>query len=350
MKKMKKALCCLFAAILCIGAFSGCSTETGTTTGNASGESTAEKGDTAPVSGGAAMNLTICGGSIGGAWASIGEGTGEVIRRSFPGSNVAYEVGQEAANVALVSSGKVDLGIAHTGLLKLAGDGAAPFNKEMDNLRAITVLYGEAAQQFIIKNDLGFQTLEDIKNAQYGLKINFNTKDSFMELVGKACLEAAGITYDDLASWGGAVDFISMGSSLDLMRDGKIEAYSNVIQVPSSNVVDAATSVDLTLLNLSDDVIQKVNDQLGTYKVTIPAGAYSFLKNDVNTVAATVVLFASADMPDETAYNIVKAIDENMEYFKGIHSSLSTLDLAAMQEVSPVELHPGAVKYYEEHK
>ena len=330
--KKRRILCFLAAMLLGTGLLSGCSQEA-----------------SAPVDGEEAMKLTIVGGSIGGAWASIGEGTGEVIRRSYPGSVVAYEVGQEAANVALVSTGKVDLGIAHTGLLKLAADGAAPFDQPLDNLRGIAVLYGEAAQQFLILKSLGFQTLEDIKEAQYGLKINFNTKDSFMELVGKACLEAAGITYDDLTSWGGAVDFISMTSSIDLMRDGKIEAYSNLIQVPSSNIVDAATSLDLTLLSLSDEVIDTVNQEFGTYRTTIPAGAYDFLEEDVDTVAATVVLFASADMPDEQAYKIVKAIDENLNYFQGIHSSLAGLDLESMEQMAPVEIHPGALQYYEEH-
>jgi len=294
------------------------------------------------------IDVTIVGGSIGGAWAAIGEGVGEVIRRSYPGSNTAYEVGQEAANIALVSSGKVQLGIAHTGLIKMASEGQAPFNKKMDNLRAITVLYGEAAQHFLIKIDTGIASFEDIKNKQYPLKLNLNTADSFMEIVGKKCLEAYGITYNDIKSWGGSVDFMSMSNSIDLMRDGKLEAYSNVIQIPSSHIVDASTTMKLNLLSMTDEAIEKVNAELGTYKTVIPKDKYNFLNEDVPTVAATVILFASKDLSDGEAYAIVKAIDENMDYFKGIHSSLADLSLEKMKEVSPVPLHPGAEKYYKE--
>lgn len=296
------------------------------------------------------LKLTIAGGSIGGAWAAIGEGVSEVIRRSYPGSDVAYEVGQEAANVALVSTNKVQLGIAHSSFLKMASDGAEPFTEKMDNVRALAVLYGEAAEHFLIKQESGISTFDEIKESQYPLKINFNTKDSFMEIVGKEVLNAYDITYDDIKSWGGNVDFMSMGSSIDLMRDGKIEAYSNVIQVPSSNIVDASSNLNLNLLPLSDEVIDKINSKLGTYEAVIPKDKYTFLNEDVPTIAASVVLFTNTELSDEEAYAIVKSIHENLGYFTGIHASLQGLDLEKLQDVAPVELHPGALKYYQENK
>ena len=104
----------------------------------------------APAQAAQKLDLAICGGSIGGAWAAIGEGVGEVVRRSYPGSNTAYEVGQEAANLALVSRGKIQLGIAHAQLIKMATDGKQPFKKKIDNLRALCVLYKGAVEHFII--------------------------------------------------------------------------------------------------------------------------------------------------------------------------------------------------------
>ncbi len=296
------------------------------------------------------LKLTIAGGSIGGAWAAIGEGVSEVIRRSYPGSEVAYEVGQEAANVAMVSTNKVQLGVAHASFLKMASDGVEPFPKKLENLRALAVLYGEAAEHFLILQDAGITNFEDLKTKKYPLKINFNTKDSFMEIVGKKTLEANGITYEDIKSWGGNVDFMSMGSSIDLMRDGKIEAYSNVIQVPSSNIVDASSNLKLTLLPMSKEVQAKLNSELGTYDAVISKDKYNFLTEDVPTVAAKVVLFTNAELSDAEAYAIVKSIDENLEYFTGIHSSLKGLTLETLQDVAPVELHPGALKYYQEKK
>ena len=293
-------------------------------------------------------NLSICGGSIGGAWAAIGEGVGEVIRRSFPGSNTAYEVGQEAANLALVSRGKIELGIAHAQLLKMGMEGVPPFKEKYDNLRALCVLYKEAVEHFIVRRDSGVESFEQLKEKQFPLKVNFNTKDSFMEIVGREVLAAYGITYDDLKKWGGNADFMSMGASLDLMRDGKIQAYSNVIQVPSSHVVDISTNVGLNLFGMSEGAQKTGNDKLGTYSTVIPKDKYNFLTADVPTVGATVVLFTNADLSDDAAYAVVKAIDENFEYFKSIHSSLKDLTLESLHDVAPAPLHPGAEKYFAE--
>lgn len=296
------------------------------------------------------LDVSICGGSIGGAWAAIGEGVGEVIRRSYPGSNTAYEVGQEAANIVLVSKGRIQLGIAHAQLLKLGMDGASPFREAYSNLRALTVLYGEAVEHFVMRSDTGIKSFDELKEKKFGLKLNLNTKDSFMEIVGRKVLEAYGITYDDLGAWGGTVNFMSMSPSLDLMRDGKIQAYSNVIQVPSSHIVDVSTNVGLTLLPLSEGAIAKVNEALGTYGTVIPKDRYSFLNEDIPTVGATVVLFSNADLPDEDAYAILSALKENFDYFRNIHSSLKELTLADMAKTAPVPLHPGAAKFFEENK
>ena len=296
------------------------------------------------------LELAICGGSIGGAWAAIGEGVGEVVRRSYPGSNTAYEVGQEAANLALVSRGKIQLGIAHAQLIKMATDGKDPFKKKIGNLRALCVLYNGALEHFIIKADTGLKSFADIKTKKYPLKAYFNTKDSFMDIVGKKVIEAEGITPADIEKMGGYTKNSSMGAALDLMRDGKIDAYSNVIQVPASHVVDAGTTLKLNLLGMTPAAQKKVNAELGTYSTVIPKKAYNFLKSDVPTVGATVILFTNSDLPDDEAYAILKSIKDNFPYFCNIHSSLKGLKLAELKDTAPVPLHPGAIKFFNENK
>lgn len=303
-----------------------------------------------PVYAAQKLELAICGGSIGGAWAAIGEGVGEVVRRSYPGSNTAYEVGQEAANLMLVSRGKIQLGIAHAQLIKMASDGREPFSKKIDNLRAICVLYHDAVEHFIIKADTGMDSFAKIKEKKYPLKLYFNTKDSFMDIVGKTVIEAEGITPADIEKWGGFTKNSSMGAALDLMRDGKIDAYSNVIQIPSSHVVDAGTTLELNLLGMSPEAQKKVNETLGTYSTVIPKDSYNFLKGDVPTVAASVILFTNADLPDDDVYAVLKSIKDNFDYFRNIHGSLKDLKLEDLKETSPVPLHPGAVKFFEENK
>ena len=203
---------------------------------------------------------------------------------------------------------------------------------------------------FIIKTDTGVASFADLKAKKYPLKAYFNTADSFMDIVGHKVIEAEGITVADIEGWGGFVKNSSMGASLDLMREGKIDAYSNVIQIPSSHVVDAGTTLSLTLLPMTPEAQEKVNAELGTYSAVIPQSAYNFLKSDVPTVAASVVLFCNADLPENEAYMILKSIYDNFDYFRSIHGSLKDMKVETMADVSPLELHPGAAKFFEEYK
>lgn len=349
----KKGLLFLLMILLtvCLVAFAAC--DNGDTTED---ESTPADEQTTDEQGGEAgalqpvdnITATIVGGSIGGAWATIGEGLAEIIRTEYAGSTVAYEVGSEAANIVLVAEGKVEMGIAHTGLLNLADSGDYPFTSQYGSLRALCVLYGEACEQFFLRADTDIASFEDIVDNQYPLKVNFNTKDSFMQLVGTSVLDFYGASIDNIASWGGTVDYMNMSNSIDLMRDGKLDAYSNLIQVPSSNIVDATTSMKLVMLSLSDECCDYLNSLYGTYTTTIPAGSYSFVNQDIQTVAAKVILFCSTDMPDDVAYSIVSAIYNNFEYFKSIHSSLANVTSEDLFNTDDVPLHDGAQAFYDE--
>lgn len=295
-------------------------------------------------------DISMAGIGVGGAWASIGEGVLESIRRSYPGSNATYEAGQEGPNVALVSQGQMQLGIANSQLIQMAYEGTGPFEgKPMKNLRILATLYDDVYMQFVIRKETGITSFEDIKRLQYPLKINFNTKGSFMHLEAEEVLKTYGITVEDIESWGGKVGYMSTGDSLDQMRDGIIDAYSTCTQVPLSNFVDAALTMDLNILPVSDDVINEVSKALYTRKGVIPSGTYTFNDQDIPTLQSECVLFVNGDLPEDELYDIAKALSDNLEYLKGIHSSLKDLTLKELATIEgTVPLAPGAEKFYKE--
>ncbi|MDR2825854.1 MAG: C4-dicarboxylate ABC transporter substrate-binding protein, partial [Deltaproteobacteria bacterium] len=52
--------------------------------------------------------------------------------------------------------------------------------------------------------------------------------------------------------------------------------------------------------------------------------------------------------PDEHAYQIVKAVFENLEEFKKLHPALADLTPQNMLDGNSVSYHPGAIKYFKE--
>ncbi len=59
-------------------------------------------------------------------------------------------------------------------------------------------------------------------------------------------------------------------------------------------------------------------------------------------------IMVSADMPEDTAYEIVKALWENIETVHGQSAALSLISLDTALESLSADLHPGAERYYRE--
>lgn len=81
----------------------------------------------------------------------------------------------------------------------------------------------------------------------------------------------------------------------------------------------------------------------------IPAGTYIGQEETIPTFGTKVLLCASADMDEDLAYEIARALDLNGPVYTGGHRFM-----AAMQEKEflcnelPIPLHEGAEKYYRE--
>jgi len=64
-------------------------------------------------------------------------------------------------------------------------------------------------------------------------------------------------------------------------------------------------------------------------------------------VMATFV--TSADVDEQTVYEVVRAVMENIEDFRNLHPAFANLDPKKMiKNGLSAPLHPGAIKYYKE--
>ena len=76
---------------------------------------------------------------------------------------------------------------------------------------------------------------------------------------------------------------------------------------------------------------------------------YAGTDEDVNTFGVKATFVTSADVPDEVVYEVVKAVFDNFDRFKGLHPAFANLTPEAMvAEGNSAPLHPGAEKYYKE--
>jgi TRAP transporter TAXI family solute receptor len=294
----------------------------------------------------AALKITLAGGSVGGAWSTMGTAIGETIRQQSPGSAFTYEPGVDAANVQLVSTGKVQLGITHAQMALRGLRGIAPFKGKTEDIRGIALLDPEAAVQILVRADGKITSLDDIKKNKMPVRVAFNKRGTMMAVVGEEVFKAAGIAPEDIAKWGGRIDYVDYNTGLAQLKNGQTDLVLNMLAFPSAQVKNMARDVDMRLIGLDKAVVDKLSTDVGTKPITIPAETYPFNKKDEATVTGMVVLVASSKMPDDEAATIVKGMVDHYDYLKKAYPPFSRMGPAALADVAPLTLHPGAAKAY----
>jgi TRAP transporter TAXI family solute receptor len=293
-----------------------------------------------------ALKITLAGGSVGGAWSTMGTAIGETIRLASPGSSFTYEPGVDAANVQLVSTGKVQLGITHAQMALRGLKGEAPFKAKTSDIKAIALLDPQAAVQIIVRADSKIASLEQIKKDKMPVRVAFNKRGTMMAVAGEEVFKTAGIAIEDIAKWGGRVDYVDYNTGLAQLKNGQTDLVLNMLAFPSSQVKNMARDVDMKLIGLDKAVIDKLSANVGSKPVTIPADTYPFAKAAVETVTGMVVLVASEKMSDEEAGTIVKGMIDNYGYLEKAYPPFSRMGVKALPDVAPLTLHPGAAKAY----
>lgn len=294
----------------------------------------------------AGKKITLVGGSVGGAWSAIGNAIGETIRRDSPNAAFSYEPGREAANIQLVSQGKVELGIAHAQLVKRAQAGQEPFKAPVANLRALALLDPQAAVQILVRDDSGIDSFETILAKKMPVRVALNQRGTLMAVTGEEVFKAYGITAKDIESWGGRIHHTDYNAGLEMMKNGQIDVIINMLAFPSSQISSATREMKVRMIGIGPAATEKLGALLGTAPITVPASTYAFQPQDIPTVTGSVVLFASTEMKDADAMAIVEGMLKNFDYLKQAHATLGRLSPASLTQTAPLPLHPGAEAAY----
>ena len=100
----------------------------------------------------------------------------------------------------------------------------------------------------------------------------------------------------------------------------------------------------------ADLYLNDINQRFSAVYVgmVIPAGSYEGFDEEVGTIRAPNFLLANESLDEELAYQVTRVLFEQQEALAEAHPEAEKLDLEGAQSVAPLELHPGARRYYEE--
>lgn len=331
----RKSVLVLLAAVLIIALVAGCSQPASEAGGEGNGEQP--------------LNLVFAGAnpSGGGTWDLIGSGIAESIRRGVPNSVITFVPGEGTANPVTVSKGEAELGFAQSVVAVAATKGNEPYDQEYSNLRAIGAFYS-SVEQFVVTKDSGIESIQQIIDNKMPVRIAVDNPGSTQEMTNKRLLEEYGVTYEDIESWGGQVVYKGFSDASGMMNEGLVDVMSTLTIVPAGAVQEAANTKEIKMLPVDPKVVEAMCQKYGYAPEDIPASSYSFMENDLTSFATKVNLLVSTDMSEEDAYRITKALVENLDYLKTVHSNVQNLTAEEMAAGTGIALHPGAEKYYRE--
>lgn len=257
-----------------------------------------------------------------------------------------------------VAAGKWDIGFIGSPHYVNALEGTLKFEKDPPELREkyknIRALFGVTSGmgQYVVRADSDVRKITDLK----GKKVGIGRPGGMGGTVTQAIYKANGLE----AKKDYQPQYLKYGPALDEMRNNRLEATLLWGGIPQAAAYNFSRQIPVRFLPIDPAAFAE-------FKKEMPQGEWYVLRTftpddlekgygegvkqdganaDFWTFQMQVV--CRGDMPEETAYEIVKAFWENVEEVKATGAALSKLNHTDGLEALSAELHPGAAKYYKE--
>ncbi len=288
-----------------------------------------------------ATELSIATGGTGGVYFPYGGGVAEVITRHVDGFTASAEVtGASVENMNLIATFESDLGLVLADTVYAAFNGTGPFEgAPIEEARAVISIYPNAVQIVTLAGS-GIESIEDLR----GQRVSVGAPGSGTEVSAQTLLAANGITYDDFSP-----QRLNFNETADALRDGDIAAGFWSVGPPTSSIMNLAATRSISIVALTPEQIDAAIAVEPTFAgYTLRGGTYDGVPDDVLTISTPNVMVAHAEMDEELVYQITKAIFDHVDELIAIHPAANDTTVQFTLESTPIPLHPGSLRYFEE--
>jgi uncharacterized protein len=322
----------LLVAVLTLAlAFAGC------------GGDGAEKADKGAADHALSFTGKIGGGPTGGTFNTFANGMSIYVPKNLPGVHLsAVGSGGSVENVKRVSSGESDFGLCYAVDSALGRGGLLPKDtNKYDGTMAMGFLYGAPAQ-LVVRADSEFKTTKDL----IGKKVAVGN-------AGSGAAASAERFFRHLDIWDNFDhQFLGYSAAASAFKDGKIDAFWVLVGYPNSSIIEASVQVKIRLIDVGTDATDAgFYDAYAYIPATIPAGTYGEGMPACSTFQDATFLCANQNMGTDVVYNVMKTLwsTDGMAAMVAAKKTFKSMTLENAFDGASIPLHPGAVKFWEEH-
>ena len=289
--------------------------------------------------------VTIGTGGVTGVYYAVGGAICRLMNKDRKSHGIRCSVestGGSAFNVNTIKAGELDFGLAQSDVQynSLKGLGAFKDN-QFGELRAVFSVHPEPFT-VLARKEANVTKFDELK----GKRVNVGNPGSGTRASMDELLVALGWKLSDFS----LASELKADEHGPALCDNKIDAFFYGVGHPSANIQDPTTTCGAKLVSITGPAVDKlIADKPYYAKATIKGGLYAGNPADTETYGVLATMVTSAKTPDETVYQLVKAVFDNFNEFKSLHPAFAILDPAKMvKDGNSAPLHPGAAKYYKE--
>lgn len=250
-------------------------------------------------------------------------------------------------NLTNLKQGSLDLALIDSRMLYDAINKKGNFeflDIRYDSLRGLMPL-GDIPLALVVRSDASIASLDQLK----GKRINAGISRTPRHLATRMVMQAKGWEKRDFSLFAE----ISTSLSQDTMAfcHGTVQAMVHLGVHPDPSVQQLLQRCDAVLLGINDTDIAAMVQSNPALKLTgIKAGTYPEQAQRVETIGSQIILAASEDLDQDTAYAIVEALYGNPQRLRDAHPALD-MDPMALRDgkIAGAAVHPGAILYFSRH-
>ena len=276
----------------------------------------------------------------GGGFELYGGVLAEEVNKVAPDLNLlARNTRGSRQNIPLLEQGTLDVALVASLPAREAFEGIG--RDEPTNLKIITAIYPTFGA-FAVKGDSPAGTYSDL----IGKRVAWGTRSSGLTLLSQYVNEALGLDRDKDFD---AVYLERAGHGAPMVLNGEVAAqWGGGVGWPNfTKIMNAGGK----LVGLSEEQIETVSTKFPfLLPMEIPAGSYPGQKTALKTVGSYSYLLARADLPEDIAYRLTRAIHRAQPSLAArLKQGRDTLPENTWKAARDADrIHPGALRYLSE--
>jgi TRAP transporter TAXI family solute receptor len=297
----------------------------------------------APIAQATVQRLAFSGGPDGGTFQFFSNGIATLLSRNVEGVDVSNMASAGSVeNLRRVNSRDADFGIVYSGDLYLGMQGQLTNDTaKYRNARAVSFLYGAPAHLLVLEGS-GITDVAQLEGKQVAVGP-----------AGSGAAASAQRFFESLGLWDKIrPQFIGYNQGASALGDRQIDALWVFAGFPNASVIQAAASNDIRLLQVWEAAQKGSLPQDHPYyvKVTIPAGTYSGVDYDVDTISDGALWVAGRHVPEELMYEAISEVysEDGLAFMHSVSKAATAMTLESGLQGVATPVHAGAQKFWTE--